>query len=370
MSSFINAIGTAVPRYRIAQADIADFMVSALGLGGAEERRLTALYRASGIKYRHSVLPDFDKGERSVFFSKNTSLGTSPSMRDRMELYKQEALNLSLAAVNDCIQSQHKILKKDITHLISVSCTGMYAPGVDVELVTALGLSPHVQRSCVNFMGCYAAFNALKIAHHIVGADPEASVLIVCTELCTIHFQNDNDEDVILANALFADGASAILVSGRNQKEHSQLSMEKFHCSLVPGGKQDMAWQLGNFGFEMKLSSYVPDIISQGISQLTGQLMQKLDDKNGKWEPAYYAIHPGGKRILEVIEEQLGLTREDNRYAYQVLKQYGNMSSPTVTFVLKALMNDLTKADAGKGILSFAFGPGLTLESMFLKIHR
>jgi predicted naringenin-chalcone synthase len=372
MSSYINAIGTAVPQYKIAQAEIVNFMARAHQMREAEKRRLIALYRASGIQYRHSVLPDFGQSESFSFFPDNDSLEPFPGVQQRMNLYRQEALGLSLSAVRDCLKAQKEIAEEDITHLITVSCTGMYAPGLDIELIDKLGMSTQVQRSCINFMGCYAAFNGLKAADHIIRSDADAKVLLVCTELCTIHFQKEKNEDNLLSNALFADGSAAVLLSGKAAKGMAQLSLEQFHCDLAPEGSQEMAWQIGDMGFEMKLSAYVPDVISQGISRLTQQLLHKMQRKSGnspQISPDYYAIHPGGKRILAVIEEELDLTKEDNRFAYEILRNYGNMSSATVLFVLQAICQALTPADQDKHILSFAFGPGLTMESMLLKIH-
>jgi predicted naringenin-chalcone synthase len=213
-------------------------------------------------------------------------------------------------------------------------------------------------------MGCYAAFNALKLADQFCQNNEKAKVLIVCIELCSIHFQKHDDEDTLLANALFGDGAAAVLVE--STFENVGLSLEHFHCDIVPSGKNDMAWQISDFGFEMKLSTYVPEIIKGGIHSLTQSLLGQLG--MAREDIDLFAIHPGGKRILQVIEEELDMSKEDNQFAYDVLREYGNMSSPTVLFVLRQLMDSLSEKDQDKHILSFAFGPGLTLESMLLKV--
>ncbi len=376
MSVYITAIGTAVPEHTIAQSDVARFMVQAHQLEGQEEKRLYALYRASGIRQRHSVLSDYSLTEGFSFFPDNKTLEPFPDINRRMELYRHHALQLSCQAAKDCMaQMPEGFMVSQVTHLIYVSCTGMYAPGVDIELVEKLGLNTHIQRTAINFMGCYAAFNAMKVAHSIVRADANAQVLIVCTELCTLHFQKEKDEDNLLANALFADGSAAALVSAKHTAMTPQLSLEQFYCDLAPEGQHDMAWKIGNFGFEMRLSSYVPAIIKNGIRQLIHNLMGRLALPTGSLadseEPFpidFYAIHPGGKRILKVIEETLSIRREENNYAYQVLRQFGNMSSPTILFVLKELWQDLTLRDHDKHVLGLAFGPGLTLESMLLRV--
>jgi predicted naringenin-chalcone synthase len=287
-------------------------------------------------------------------------------LEQRMQLYKENALPLCIQAVNNCLFTYQEFNIKELTHLITVSCTGMYAPGIDIELVEEFELDTSIKRTAINFMGCYGAFNALKAADAICKSDSSAKVLVVCVELCTIHFQKEKTEDHMLANALFADGAAALIMEPQPRNACS-ISIESAYCDLFSEGREDMAWHIGNFGFEMRLSSYIPDMIKKGIRQLTDKLLKNI--KLNLADIQLFAIHPGGKRILEVIEEQLGMQKEDNRYAYQTLKEYGNMSSPTILFVLKALWNDLQKSDAGKNILSCAFGPGLTLESMLLKVN-
>jgi alpha-pyrone synthase len=241
----------------------------------------------------------------------------------------------------------------------------MYAPGLDIDLIEALGLHTHIQRTAINFMGCYGAFNALKLADTICRADSDAKVLVVCVELCSLHFQKSQTEDHLLSNALFSDGAAAVLIESQPRSGIS-LQMSSFYCDLVLTGKQEMAWHIADFGFEMTLSAYVPAMIEKGIQQLIHQLLRhtRLDLD----QIAHFCIHPGGRRILSVIEQKLGLRASDNRYAYQVLRQYGNMSSPTVLFVLAELWKDLDESNAQQNVLSCAFGPGLTLESMLLEV--
>jgi len=355
MPSYVGAIGTANPAHRIAQARIADFMAGALQFGEADTRRLRALYRVSGIEQRYSVLPDYDlpNGEYT-FFPNTVGLEPFPTVGQRMAAYRREALPLALAAVHDCLRQAPTIAPATITHLVTVSCTGMYAPGLDLELVRALELAPNVRRTCVNFMGCYAAVNALKLADAFCRADATARVLIVSVELCTLHFQKSPEEDHLVSNALFGDGAAACLV------------LTAFHCGLEPDGHADMAWHINDFGFEMTLSSYVPKLIQRGIRQLTDQLLEQLPVQLSDIHA--FAIHPGGRKILETIETALGLTAHDNRHAYHVLRNYGNMSSATVLYVLREVLAHATPADQDAPVLSFAFGPGLTIEAMLLEV--
>ena len=368
MPSYLGAIGTANPVHRIAQPQIADFMAQALAFGDNDTRKLRALYRVSGIEHRFSVVPDYGRANGEYTFFPNTpTLEPFPSVGQRMALYRREALPLATEAVRDCLRQVPGVVPSSITHLVTVSCTGMYAPGLDIELVQALGLRPDVRRTCVNFMGCYAAVNAVKLADAFCLADVTARVLIVSVELCTIHFQKSPEEDHLISNALFGDGAAACLVQAKPLPDGApSLALQAFHCGLEPDGHDDMAWHINDFGFEMTLSSYVPKLIQRGIRNLTEGLLQSLPVELA--DIRHFAIHPGGRKILETIEAELGLTRDDNRHAYRVLRDYGNMSSATVLFVLRDVLAHATPAEHGAPVLSFAFGPGLTMEAMLLEI--
>ena len=363
--SFITAIGTAVPPYQIDQMTIADFMARSLDLNTGEKRRLLALYRASGIETRYSVIRDYgETPEEYVFYPRNKSLEPLPTTGQRMKLYQQEAIGLAVRAAQTCLGNQYPA--DQITHLIVVSCTGMYAPGIDIWLVKHLGLNSHVKRTAINFMGCYAAFNAMKVGHSICESEKNATVLVVCLELCSIHFQQNKADDHLLSGALFGDGAAAILMQSKSKSDDIKLKPLQFYNDLVLEGHNDMAWEVGDFGFEMKLSAYIPAIIKGGISKLTKNLFKELNLRLSDID--HFAIHPGGKKILEAIEDELKLPKNANKPAYAILRKYGNMSSPTVLFVLEEIWKHLTKKQRGEKILSFAFGPGLTLESMLLQI--
>lgn len=368
MNSFICAIGTATPPHQIAQMQTADFMAAALQLSAEENRKLKALYRVTGIAQRYTVLPDYANANGEFTFFPNTpDLEPFPTVQQRMAIYQQEALPLSVAAVTDCFKTLGDFDRSTITHLITVSCTGMYAPGLDMDLIQALDLPTTTQRTQINFMGCYAAFNGLKVADAFCQANAEARVLVVCTELCTIHFQKYREHDHLVSNAIFGDGSAAVLVQSKPIPNQINLSLAAFHCELIPSGKKEMAWNIANHGFEMTLSSYVPDLIQKGIKHLTHSLLQKLDINLSDVD--LFAVHPGGRKILESIEKALDLNPEHNCFAYEILRDYGNMSSATVLFVLKSLLRSLSRANHKQPILSFAFGPGLTLESMLLKVH-
>ncbi|MFY0591653.1 type III polyketide synthase [Roseivirga sp.] len=366
MSSSIIAIGTAVPTHEIPQPDVCDFMAKAHGLSGKDLTRLKALYRATGIEKRYSAIGDYaiKDPKKRTFYSEDDQLNPFPTTKERSDFYRKEAIKLSLESASNCLDETN-VEVKEVTHLITISCTGMYAPGLDIDLVNQLGLAKDVQRTCINFMGCYAAFVGIKSAMAFCAANESAKVLVVATELCTLHFQNEPDEETLIANAIFGDGSAALLIgnSGENVKG-SRLKPVAFHSELFTEGAGEMAWEIGNFGYEMKLSAYVPNLIEKGIKELVGKL--KVKASVGSIEQ--YAFHPGGKRILEVIEQELNLTKEKGWAGRNVLKNYGNMSSPTVLFVLKTLLNSLNAENKGEKILSLAFGPGLTVESMLLEV--
>ena len=361
----ISAIGTAVPPHKQTQVRAAEIVTQMLNLGPAETRLLKAIYKATLIESRHSVLSDYVKQPGEFSFFPNDPTQSFPTTAARMQLYQDNALTLALTAIEDCLSERKDFDKMTITHLITVSCTGMYAPGLDFEIVTALQLTSHTKRTPIGFMGCYAAFNAMDLAHDLCRADPQAKVLIVSVELCTLHFQQNSSTENIVANALFADGAAAVLIETLPQKTKA-LTCIGFYGDLLPQSQDKMAWTIADYGFDIVLSQYVPALIESGIMHFMEKLLHQYNLQQSDID--YYAIHPGGNKILEACETALQLDKSVNHYAYQVLARYGNMSSATILFVLKALWQDFTSKDQGKTIFSCAFGPGLTVQSMLLKV--
>ncbi len=365
--SVIASISNAVPDHKHTQADLAEFMCDLFEYTGAERRKLSALYAKSGIETRFSVIPDYSlpQAER-VFFTENNHPSSSPGIEFRMNYYIRHALELSLKAIGKCIEA--KVDKAEITHLITVSCTGMYAPGLDIDIVQSLRLNEHINRASVNFMGCYATLHALKQADAICRSNEKAIVLIVCVELCTIHFQKLDDIDNLTANLLFADGAgAALVVSDRiaSEKQLDGFGIRKFHSHIELGGKKDMAWQISSTGFLMTLSKYIPQLIENGIKTFFGKAILTLGIE--KSDVKHWAIHPGGRKILDVVQQQLGLTKMDMESSRSVLKNYGNMSSPTILFVLKDILENKADLTIPERTFAVAFGPGLTMESVILE---
>ncbi len=370
--SAIQAIGTAVPPNKISQHVHYSILESANGMNREDKLLLRKIYSRSGIETRHSVLAEFgepEQAENILFHPSNNH--TQLSISERMKLYEQYALDLCESAVVTCMEQLPLLNFSEVTHLITFSCTGMYAPGLDIQLVDKLGLNKNVERTCINFMGCYAGINALKIADYISRAQPNAIVLLVGVELCTLHYQKNNKQDQVIANALFADGASACIVSQKKLNPESNklsLLLHSFYSEFESNGKDEMVWRIGDFGFDLRLSAYVPALIAESIFSLTQKLFDKADINQN--DISFYALHPGGMKILEACETALHITKEQNQISYNILRDFGNMSSVTIFFVLNEYLKTFTENDFGKKMLGCAFGPGLTMESMILEIGK
>lgn len=348
-----------MPAHQHKQEAILGFMTRVYALNPVEARKLRFLYHQSGIESRHSVLGDYGKpASEWKFYPATESMEPFPALEQRMEAYHKYAAPLSLEAIRRCLQQSEK--NNTVTHLITVSCTGMSAPGLDLELMELLDLPRHIYRSSVNFMGCYAAIHALKMADYICKADPRARVLLVCTELCTLHFQKEASADNLASSLLFADGSAAALVVADNAPE-AGLKLEQFYAEVVPKGKKDMSWELSSTGFLMTLSGYVPDLIEADFLPLIKRAMEHTDFSPDTIR--HWCIHPGGKKILDVIRKQLQLPADALHHSETVLRENGNMSSPTLLFVLKRIMDELKHTGSTEPVFAAAFGPGLTMET-------
>lgn len=350
-------IGTALPHYKHRQEDILHFMQQVYATDTTEQRKMKFLYHQSGIRNRYSVIGDYNRPVKDwKFYPRSENLEPFPALEQRMALYNKYAAPLSVDAIRNCIE--HVLPAKQITHLLTVSCTGMSAPGLDLQIIDLMDLPNTIYRSSVNFMGCYAAIHALKIADAICKNDTAAKVMIVCTELCTLHFQKEATTDNITSSMLFADGSAAALVT-HDQYPLPGLELRHFYAEIMPKGKKDMTWELSSSGFLMTLSGYIPELIKEDFEQLIARALQSAGsriDQIGGW-----CIHPGGKRILETVKKCLRLDDEALNNSFNILEEFGNMSSPTILFVLKRMMQN--PSHTNRKILGAAFGPGLTMET-------
>jgi predicted naringenin-chalcone synthase len=361
----ILGIGTAVPPYTVEQSEAARF-ASLLSSHSEEQTRLVAmLYRRSSVRQRHLAFLDTQPhgGEtvpelQSLFHetAPDAACRLGPTTAERMAYYEARSTPLAERAAR-CALASADMPASAITHLVTISCTGFVAPGVDVALITRLGLSPQIERVHVGFMGCQGALNALRVARSLVRS-ADARVLVCAVELCALHFQYSAETDAIVANSLFADGAAAVVVGATDRESHWRLTSNG--AGLIPDSLDAMTWAVGNHGFTMTLSARVPGLIEERLRPwMDGWLAQhglRIADV-GSW-----AIHPGGARIVSSAETALCLDPSAGAVAREVLAEHGNMSSPTVLFVLKRLMD----AAAHRPCVALAFGPGLSIEAALL----
>ena len=361
--SKIISIGTAVPDYGTGQSTILEYMCAAYNDDSAS-RKLKILFHQSGIKKRYSVISDFDKKNgKNIFFG---GLQNTVTVEKRLEHFKKHAVSLAGEAIHRSLEKIGTTIEEfGITHLITVTCTGLYAPGIDAELIEQLNLPDDIFHTAVNFMGCNAAMHALKLGDMIAKTDEHARVMIVCVELCTLHFQPKNNHDNLLSNTIFGDGAAAVaIVSDSSPVQHSGgLNISGFFSLILNKGKDLICWNITPLNFEMVLDARVPEFIANEISDLILRAEKKFNIKAaeiGKW-----AIHPGGRKILDIIQKQLQLKDADMQYSYKILNNYGNMSSPTILFVLNEIMQ--AQHEPSETILSMGFGPGISIETLLLK---
>ena len=364
MYTVLEAIATGNPPWHGSQQEAAAFMQRVESLPEPLRRRIPAIYGHSGIEQRFTCVEDYvhEDADEFDFFPPDWSLAPPPTTARRNRKYRQAVLPLAERVGRDAL-AQAGLAPEDITHVIAVSCTGFFAPGLDIELVKRLGLRPSTQRTLIGFMGCYAAFNALRVAHSFCQNDPAARVLIVCAELCTIHFQIDDAFDTAVVNALFSDGAAAAVLAPRAEADaHGCLAYLDNHVLLDDDSMEAMTWEIGDTGFLMGLSSRVPAVIARNLpAYLDGLLCP-----HGLTPEAidFWAIHPGGRAIVDKAREVLGLPEAAVHDSLEVLRRHGNMSSPTILFVLKRFL-DRHRANGSGGLghgVAMAFGPGLTLE--------
>lgn len=359
--SKIISIATGLPAFRHEQKVIAEFAAGIYSHSDEEKRKLKFLYTHSGVTTRYSVMPDYSVPmEERQFYPATENMEPFPGLEQRMEWYARHAAPLATDTISRCLEGH--LLKEQITHLVTVSCTGMSAPGLDLEIMEKMGLPRNIFRTSVNFMGCYAAIHALKIADSICKADPSARVVIVCLEFCTLHFQKEPSTDNITSTLLFADGCAAVLVQGDDSTTKG-IRLKKFFSDVAFKGKGDMSWSLSSTGFLMTLSGYVPDLVEEDFEALVGKALANAGLR--KSDIQHWCIHPGGKKILEAISKSLSLPASTLAHSYEVLNEYGNMSSPTILFVLQKFLQQFRKDDEGgeKNIFGAAFGPGLTMET-------
>lgn len=368
MSVSLLGLGTASPTRSIAQDDLATHVNRiSFRRTDSQKRLLKTLFRSTEIQSRGSVLLEPraegvpDDNPLKFYDEAAHAEDCGPSTRKRMERYSLEAGKLAAdAARKACADAAVPFSK--ITHLVTVSCTGFYSPGIDILLIKTLGLSPEVGRLHIGFMGCHGALNGLRAAQGLAASDPNATVLLCAVELCTLHFQYNWNRDRLVANSLFADGAAALIIAkSDDDAERKDLSQIRATGSFLFANSEDaMSWNIGDHGFEMTLSARVPELIG---GDLAPWLTRWLGAQGlAITDVASWAIHPGGPRILSAVAETLNLSEAVLAPSRHILGKHGNMSSPTVVFILE----HLRELNAPKPCVMLGFGPGLVAEAALL----
>lgn len=379
MTVALRGLSTVVPPTVLIQEEVRDVFGAQPGLNRLAQRIISTSFNVSGIQRRHTVLTELSRDahpDEPVFFDIDSGELLLPGTKARNELYAEFATTMYLDAGRAAIEATPGIEPSDVTHVITVSCTGFYAPGPDYVIARDLGLGPDVERYHLGFMGCYASIPALRIAKQLCEADAEAVVLVVSVELCTLHLRSSNDPDTIVASSLFADGAGAGIVTARPLEDGERaFDLDRFATRITPVGEGDMAWKIGDHGFEMVLSNAIPAIIDEHITGALEPLFahdpalaEALGADASSDAVEHWAIHPGGRSILDKVESRLVLTEEQLAPARETLRDYGNMSSATVLFVLRNILDSAAAGD-GDRVAAMAFGPGLTVESALLTVR-
>jgi predicted naringenin-chalcone synthase len=342
------------------QEQIKEFMLSEPGITESGVRKIQSVYKESGIGFRYSVSGGFGKPDSPGQFRNDPT----PA---RMEVYEKEALILGTRLVQKMELEFAEVPDfslQSITHLVWVSCTGLVAPGHETGILNHFSFHPDVQATAFNFLGCHGFFHALRYASSVVRSQPEAKVLVLCVELCTLHFKSGDSEDQLLANSLFGDGAAGVLVSGK-ETEIPSVQILKQSQSYFADSASRMAWTLGEHGFDMRLSRKLPVAVASHIRETLEKLVagtETLPLDFGAW-----IFHPGGKRILDLLQSTLGLTDGDLFASREALRLVGNVSSGSVLFALRQFMDQSTRPVSKPGIM-LGIGPGLAMESALFVI--
>jgi predicted naringenin-chalcone synthase len=347
-----------VPEHAITREESVALAAANFCPSDRERRTLPALYRMAGVRKRHSALlkarengggPNYDLLRPPV-----DAEDMGPPVSARMAAYEERAHPLAHGAALQAIEAA-SLDADEITHHVTVSCSGFFAPGVDVKLISSLGLPRTIERAHVGFMGCQGALNGLRVAHGFAQSRPDARVLLCAVELCSLHYHYGWDPEKIVANALFADGAAALV--GSPEKDGGWTLRASGAC-LIPDSEDAMTWRIRDHGFAMSLSPTVPGLIEAHlrpwVEQWLGEHGLKIDDI------ATWAVHPGGPRILSSARKALGLAEDALDVSQGVLREYGNMSSPTILFIL----DRLRAQNAPLPCVALAFGPGLMAEAV------
>jgi predicted naringenin-chalcone synthase len=362
MTAVLRGIGVATPRFDLEQGRAAEIAAGLMRLTERRGRSLATLYAQTGVLTRQTVIAE---DGRSVFFPEipgpdasalQSEPGDGPTTGERVLRYREAAPALAEEASRDCLD-RAGVGGAQVTHLVMVSCTGFHAPGVDIGLIASLGLRRTVQRTMIGYMGCHGAINGLRVASAIASSEPGAVVLLCCVEICSIHFQYRPVDGAVTANALFGDGAAACVITAAGDGPR----LTAFGANIFDDSQDEMGWRIGDHGFVMSLSARVPTLLRDHVS---GWVDGWLADRGLSREAIpSWAIHPGGPRIVESVRQALDLDDAAVADALAVLHAHGNMSSPTILFILRRMLD----RGAALPLVALAFGPGLAGEAVMIE---
>jgi predicted naringenin-chalcone synthase len=336
-------------------------------------RWMKSICAGSGIETRSYCIPDGLLAPDESRFAPHRSPAEAPSTGQRMAMFRRMAPPLAVEAGRDALAQLGARFERSlpqvtasITHLILVTCTGFFAPGLDIAISDQLGLSPAVERIQIGFMGCSALFNAWRTAAAIVAGSSEARVLIVCVEVCSIHIQPSLKREHLISASLFGDGAAACVIGRPSADEPGLIGLLDFYSRIEPGTAREMTWEIGDHGFALHLSPQIPEHLARAAPPALRQLFTEEE------RPELWAIHPGGRAIVDQLAETFDLAPEDTAAARRTLRRVGNLSSATMVFVLQDLLADLAqrpdRSESMDGV-AMGFGPGLILEMARLRFE-
>jgi len=360
MSVYIHDIETLVSDISGTQEEFRDFVKKFVVKPDDRLTRLIVqrLYSNSGIETRQSFLNEIyrhEEGGYNLFYDGPTDSVKNPGTAERNKIYQLEARK-AVSTVAERIVEKNGWNTDEITHVITVSCTGFYSPGPDMDIVNHLGLKRTTSKYHLGFMGCHAVYPGFQLAQQICQADPKAKVLLVSFEMCTLHLKFDSSVDSILSASLFADGCAAALISSEKPTNQHYYEINKLKTISAAVGTKDLLWDVGNEGFDIILSPEVPKIIGKHIPELIQDLFSDIPVSPEDID--IWALHPGGRAIIDEFQKAMNVPNEKISWSREVLKNYGNMSSATILFVMKEWLG------RGKGnVAGITFGPGLTVET-------
>ncbi|MUM17238.1 type III polyketide synthase [Mycobacterium sp. CBMA271] len=351
-TAYVNKIATAVPEHDVHEKFV-EFAV-----GGFDKEKDKLIFRRmverSHIAHRWAQMRDMDE----FYGGDPNSVGIEPRMKE----FEKVAPRLAIDTVNKLDLGDQAA---QITHIVVVTCTGFYTPGLDYDIIHECGLNTSVERTQVAFMGCYAGVNGLKVAHHIVRSEPDAKVLLVALELCSLHLQGAKPIDTMLSYLIFSDGCAAALITA----EETGLAIDSFKAVMIPETRNLMTLGIGEISVQMYLSGQVPGTLQKALSD--DATVKLILNGAEKAEMDLWAIHPGGRSILDSVAQALGLGGDELAISRHVLNNYGNMASATILFVLEEIMSRNCDGElAGATGCALGFGPGLAAESMLFRLAQ